>query len=111
MDYRKLMWAILGTVAVAVQGALTDGGLSPQDYVVIAGMALAAFGTWLVPNTPQLAAAKTWVNAVVIGAGVLEVSLVGGVTQQEVWTIVIAVLTAAGVYVVPGPQSQYDLAA
>ena len=111
MDYRKLMWAILGTVAVAVQGALTDGSFSVQEVVMTCGMVLAAVATWLVPNTPALMTAKTWVTALVIGAGVLEPIVIGGVTTQEWVTVVLAVLTAAGVYAFPGPRSQYDLAA
>jgi len=110
MTINKLLWAILGTVAVAVQGALTDGGMSAQDYVMTLGMVLAAVATWLVPNTPKLVAAKTWVSALVVGAGVLEIAMVGGVSQQEIWTIVIAVLTSAGVYVVPN-KTQFALAA
>lgn len=110
MDYRKLFWAIAGTIALGVQGALTDGSLSVAEYVTVSAAALAALGTWLVPNTPTLGAAKLWVNAIVLGAGVLVPLLVGGLTTQEWVTVGLAVLTAAGVYRVPGPQSQYELA-
>lgn len=106
MTVNKLVWALVGTVALGLQGALTDGSMSVEEWVTVVAAALAAFGTWLVPNTPALNTAKTWVNAVVLGAGVLVPLLAGGVTGQEVWTVVIAVLTAAGVYAVPNGRNR-----
>lgn len=101
MTVNKLLFALLGTAALGLQGALTDGSMSVEEYVTVGAAALAAFGTWLMPNTRFLETAKTWVNALVLGAGVLVPLLAGGVSGQEVWTVVIAVLTAAGVYAVP----------
>jgi hypothetical protein len=101
MSVNKLLFALLGTVALGLQGALTDGSMSVEEWVTVGAAALAALGTWLMPNTPVLATAKVWVNALVLGAGVLVPLLAGGVDGQEVWTVVIAVLTAAGVYAVP----------
>jgi hypothetical protein len=110
MDYRKLFWAILGALALGVQGALTDDTFSVEEVVTVTAAGLAAVSTWLVPNTPRLAAAKTWVTAIVLGAGVLVPLLVGGVTAQEWVSVGLSVMTAAGVYLVPGPKSQYELA-
>lgn len=101
MTYTKLIWAILGTIALGLQGALTDSSMSVEEYVTVGAAALAAVGTWLMPNTPALVAAKTWVSALVLGAGVLVPLLADGVTGQEVWTVAIAVLTSAGVYRLP----------
>ena len=106
MSVNKLLFALLGTVALGLQGALTDGSMSVEEYVTVGAAALAALGTWVVPNTPALTTAKTWVNAVVLGAGVLVPLLAGGVSGQEVWTVVIAVLTAAGVYAVPNGRNR-----
>lgn len=111
MDYRKLFWAIAGTIALGVQGALTDGAFSVEEVVTVAAAGLAAVGTWLVPNTRRLMTTKTWVNAFVLGAGVLVPLLVGGLTAQEWVTVGLSVMTAAGVYLIPGPKSQYELAA
>lgn len=102
MNYMKLVWAVVGALALALKGALVDG-MSVEDYVVVGSAGLAAVGTWLVPNTPTLAAAKLWVNALVLGAGVLVPLLAGGVSGEEWMTVVIAVFTAAGVYLMPGP--------
>jgi hypothetical protein len=107
MTANKLIWAVLGAIALGLQGAVTDGGITLGEWITVAAAGLAAFGTWLVPNTPALATAKTWVNAVVLGAGVIVPLLVGGLSQQEVWTVVIAVLTAAGVYAVPNRTPAY----
>lgn len=104
MDYKKLIVAIAGVVAFGLQGALTDNGLSLEEGIVLGAAVLNAFGTWLLPNTAALATAKTWVNALVLGAGAVIPLLPGGISSQEVWTIVIAVGTAAGVFLVPGPK-------
>lgn len=102
MQYNKLLFAIIGAVAVAVQTALSaDGLMSTQDYVVVVAAALAAVGTWLVPNTPALDTAKTWVNALVLAAGVAAPLVQDGLTGTEWTTVVIALLTSAGVYAVP----------
>lgn len=101
MTVNKLLFALAGTIALGLQGALTDGVMTAEEWVTVGAALLAAVGTWLVPNTPALNTAKTWVNALVLGAGVLVPLLAGGVSGHEVWTVVIAVLTAAGVYAVP----------
>lgn len=107
MSVNKLVWAVLGTIAFGLQGAFTEGGVDLGEWVTIAAAALAALATWLVPNTATLAAAKTWVNAIVLGAGVVVPLLSGGLSQQEIMVVIIAVLTAAGVYVVPNRERAY----
>jgi hypothetical protein len=106
MNYMKLLWAVAGAVALAVKGALADDGMSLEDYVTVGAAGLAALGTWLVPNTPALATAKTWVNALVLGSGVLVPLLLDGVTAQEWVTVLISVLTAVGVYALPNRQNR-----
>lgn len=101
MNINKLIVSIVGAVAVTIQAALVGDGISPAEWVTVGAAALAAVGTWLVPNTPTLATAKTWVNALVVAAGVLLPLMEGGITGHEWVTVVIAVLTAAGVYTVP----------
>jgi positive regulator of sigma E activity len=106
MSVNKLLFALAGTLALGLQGALTDSVMTTEEWVTVGAALLAAFGTWLVPNTPVLATAKTWVNALVLGAGVLVPLLADGVSGHEVWTVVIAVLTAAGVYAVPNGRNR-----
>lgn len=101
MKFNKLLWAVLGAVVLAVQTALADSTMSIEDWVTVATAAIAAFGTWIMPNTPELNTAKTWVNAMVLGSGVLVPLFQDGLTSTEVTSVIIAVLTAAGVYVIP----------
>lgn len=99
-DYRKLFVALAGVLVFGLQGALTDNTMTVAEWVILGGAVLGAVGTWLMPNTPALATAKTWVNALVLGAGVVVPLLPDGITQQEMWTVVIAIGTAAGVLTV-----------
>ena len=104
MRYWKLISALAGTVVLALQTALGDGSIDVQDIVVVSAAGLASFGAWLVPSTTALVAVKTWVHALVIGAGVLAPVLVGGVTPQEWMTVLVAFLTAGGVAMARGPE-------
>jgi hypothetical protein len=103
MTIKKLIAAIVGAVAFGLQTALSDGHMSTEELIGFIAMLFTVVGTWIVPNTSVLAAAKTWLAALVVGAGVLVPALVDGwQTNTDLWPIVIAVLTAAGVYVAPG---------
>ncbi|SES20776.1 hypothetical protein [Lentzea albida] len=104
MRYWKLISALAGTVVLALQTALGDGSIDMQDVVIVSAAGLASFGAWLVPSTTALKTIKTWVFALVVGAGVLGPVLAGGVTPQEWMTVLVAVLTSAGVAVAPGPE-------
>lgn len=105
MNYSKLLWALLGTVALGLQTGLSDGVLSLTDGLLVGSAALAAVGTWLVPNTPALATAKLWVSALVLGVGTLVTVLPDGVTGQEWMTVLISVLTSAGVWALPNKSA------
>jgi hypothetical protein len=108
MTYTKLIAALVGALAFGLHGALADNVMSLDDWVKTGALVLAAVGTWLMPNTPFLAAAKLWVNALVVGAGVLVPLLADGVTGQEWVQMLIAVLTSAGVYFVPTTANNRD---
>jgi hypothetical protein len=102
MTIKKLLVAIVGAVAFGLQGALSDNLLSTVELIGLIAMVLTAVGTWVVPNTSVLQAAKTWLAALVVGAGVLVPVLADGwQTNGDLWPVLIAVLTAAGVYVAP----------
>lgn len=109
MNYMKLLWALAGTAALGLQTGLSDGVLSLEDGLLVGSAALAAVGTWLVPNTPALVTAKLWVNAFVLGTGTLITVLPDGLTGQEWMTCLISVLTAAGVYMVPNRNRDFRL--
>jgi hypothetical protein len=102
MDYKKLVVAVVGAVVFGLQGALSDNSLSTVELIGLIAMVLTAFGTWIVPNTSVLAAAKTWLAALVVGSGVLVPALADGWQfNGDFWPVVISILTAAGVYMAP----------
>lgn len=102
MTFKKLLVAIVGTVVFGLQGALSDNSLSTAELIGLIAMILTAVGTWIVPNTTVLQAAKTWAAALVIGSAVLIPALADGwQTNADLWPVLISVLTAAGVYIAP----------
>lgn len=102
MTIGKLVAALVGAIVYGLQGALSDNTMSTEELVGLIAMLLTAVGTWIVPNTSVLQAAKTWLAALVVGAGVLVPALADGwQSNTDLWPVLIAVLTAAGVYVVP----------
>lgn len=103
MTIKKLLAAVVGAVAFGLQTALSDNHMSTEELIGFIAMLMTVVGTWIIPNTSVLAAAKTWLAALVVGAGVLAPALVDGwQTNVDLWPIVISVLTAAGVFVAPG---------
>ena len=106
MDYRKLIGPIAGgLIYFLYSGPLTDGHLTVIEWVGLVSFLLATLGTYLMPNTTLLAAAKMWINALVIGAGVLVLQLADGwQTNADLGPVLLAILTTAGVYRLPGPE-------
>ena len=101
MNVNKLLFALVGTVLVGLQTALSNDGFSLAEQIALGATLLAAIGTWIVPNTPALNTAKTWVNAVGTGTALLATLAGDGLVGQEWLTALLLVLTTAGVYVVP----------
>ena len=55
--YAKAVVAVLAAALYALQAALTDGGVTAQEWVGIAVAAVAAIGVYAVPNeTPDIRA-------------------------------------------------------
>ena len=103
MTIKKLLAAVVGAVAFGLQTALSDNLMTTAELIGFIAMLLTVVGTWIVPNTSVLQAAKTWLAALVVGSGVLVPAIADGwQTNADLWPVVIAVLTAAGVYVLPG---------
>lgn len=50
-EYAKTWVAVATTVLVGVQAALTDGGVSTQEWVTVGLAALSTLGVYLWPNT------------------------------------------------------------
>lgn len=102
MDYKKLLWAILGPVVLFLKDALSGGStLSMPEAITVGALALGALGTWIIPNTPLLYTAKTWVNAVGAGSALLAILATDGLVGDDWLDALIVVLTTAGVLVIP----------
>jgi hypothetical protein len=100
MNFNKLIFGLIGAALVALQTGLSNG-FSLAEQVALGGTLLGVLGAWIVPNTPALNTAKTWVVAVGTGTALLATVAGDGLQGQEWLTALLLVLTTAGVYVVP----------
>lgn len=108
--YRKAVAVILVTVATFVSSVLT-GGISAQEWVLIAGVAVSATGVALVPELDagigQIA--KTLVTFLTAGLTVLATVILGGLTAPEVIEVVVAALASIGVTALPNDWPRASL--
>jgi hypothetical protein len=102
--WNKFLFALVMAVVLGVRQGLADGQFAGVDYVLTAGMLFAAANTLIQPNTPVGKFAKTWANALTIGAGVLAPLLLDGWQLDDLWVTVIAVVEAAGVWAIPNAR-------
>lgn len=100
--YKKAAATVLVAVLTAVASALTDG-ITAREWVVVAGVFLAAFGAGFVPNLPAGvgSVAKAITTFLIGGTAVLSVLIVGGLTSAETLEVVIAAFAAVGVTAAP----------
>lgn len=109
MPAAKFIAAIVGALAMAAVSVLTDGHITAVEWVQIAIAGATAVGVWIAANVPSMPAAKT---AVVVTLAVLNglVAFIadGALSPAEVANLVVAALTAAGVYAIanrPAPAA------
>lgn len=100
MNVNKLLFGLVGAALVALQTGLSDG-FSLTEQIALGATLLGVLGAWLVPNTPALNTAKTWVVAVGTATALLATLAGDGLTGQDWLTALLLVLTTAGVYAVP----------
>jgi hypothetical protein len=104
---KKLLWPILGTIAMAifttVQEAMTDSHIDSQEWVLVGLGVLMAFNVWATANLPQYTKMKTYVAAAIVVAGALHTFIVGGVSMQEWVNMIVLALSALGVAFTPQP--------
>lgn len=96
--YKKAAGVVLVAVLTAVASVLTDG-ITAQEWTVVAGVLLAAFGTAFVPNLPTGpgGVAKAVTTFLIGGTAVLSVVIAGGLTMAELLEVLIAAFAAVGV--------------
>ena len=99
--YGKAVLAILGTIFTALVTALGDNHVSDSEWVNVAVLAVGTAAVFFGPNTQYARYTKTWLAALSAGLVALQSVITDGVSQAELLQIGIAVLTAAGVYLVP----------
>lgn len=98
---RKFFVALAGAAALAVASVLTDNLITTVEWVQIVIAVATAMQVWVTANVPALTWAKT-LTAVVLGVANLLVGMIADGLDAADWSaLVVAALTAAGVYAVP----------
>lgn len=104
---RKLMWPVLGLVAMAVlmtvQEALGDQKITGQEWVMVVIQGSMVAHVWLTANLPQYEKMKTWAAAVIAVLQSLYVVMVAGLQTTEIIGLGITFLAAIGVSVARQP--------
>lgn len=101
--YKKFLMALLGAVIVTLAAATSDDVLTSAEIAQVILAGLGTFGVYVLPNAPGYGAAKTFVAAATAGLGLLAGWLASGerITDSMWLNLVLAVGTAAGVFLVP----------
>lgn len=103
--YTKTIFAFVATVAGFVASAVS-GGITGTEWVNIAIMSVGASQVFYNENTPEARFAKGVAAVVSAGLVALNSVLTGGVSEQEWYVIIAAVLGAVAVY---GFSNEEDL--
>jgi hypothetical protein len=105
------MWMQLAMAAVmAIWAALTDtdtaNRITTQEWIVIVGLAVGAFGVQIVPNLESGVAkyAKGVVSFLTAGLPVLYVVVPGGLTTAELLEVLISGAAAIGLVISTGER-------
>jgi hypothetical protein len=93
-DYWKLIWSVLGAIAVFIQTAVSDGVMTGPEVVASIAIGLQAIGVWVIPDTVVMRFAKNVVTVLLAGTAVLELAIIDGVDGAEWLTIMIALVQA-----------------
>lgn len=99
--YAKAATAVAGAALIALHSALFgDNHVDPGEAVQIGIAAFTAFQVWLTANTPNARHAKAVTAGALAVLSLLVANLTGGINSAEVVNLIIAGLTAAGVFAV-----------
>jgi hypothetical protein len=102
----KAWLQLLVAILSAVYAQLTDGGIDTQEWVVVAGIGVGAFGVYVVGNMSSGIAeyAKGVVSFLTAGLSVLYVVIPGGLTTAETIEVLLAGAAAIGLVVGVGER-------
>jgi len=100
--WAKALGVVVVTVLTFLMSVFTDG-ITPAEWVLTAGVALAAINAAIVPNldTGIATVAKTIVTASLAGLGVLAPVIMDGLSGTDLIMALIAALAAIGVTAIP----------
>lgn len=105
MPIAKFIVMLATAVVSAVAAAVTDGKITPVEWVNVAIAGVTAISVYLVPNLPAGSGIATYTKAaVVVLMAVLTAltdAIVGGLQTSEMLQIVIVALGAIGTYFWP----------
>lgn len=102
LQYRKALVAAGGVVLSLLVTALAgDGVINLNEWSNVVVLGTGALGVALAPNVPGYKYTKAILAAGAAVASLLVSLYTGGLTTPEVWQLVVAALTAAGVYQTP----------
>jgi len=99
--YGKPIVATLLAVLMTIYDFVDDQHIDEIEWVKIAIAFTIAVQTYLVPLTPEWPWMKTVVAAILSVLQVLVITIVGGLTQQEIVELIIAIATPLGIGVTP----------
>lgn len=100
--WSKFATAVLFTALYGVSEFLTDGNMSTTDWIQFIEMVGVSAAVAIVPNTPWLAKAKTWVAGLPILTGVIALQIADGWQWHlDAAPIALAAGAVVGVWAVP----------
>jgi hypothetical protein len=110
MKNMKMWMQLLAAVAAAVWAALTDDAtreaITPAEWIVVATMAVGAFGVQIVPNLEAGLAkyAKGVVSFLTAALPALALVIAGGLTNAEILEVLLVGAAAVGLVVGVGEK-------
>ena len=99
--YGKALVSIIAAVLLTLYNFLNDNTITSEEWVQICVAFTVAINVYLVPLTPEWPWMKTAIAAVTSLLNALIIVIVGGLTPQEILTLIIAILTPLGVAMAP----------
>lgn len=103
--YGKALAAVILAAVTAVQAVLSDGRVTPVEWVQIAIAVVTALLVYVVPVVPAWPHAKSVIGAVLAGLNVLVTVMVGGWNSGSATEAVLAVATAVFVRYAPAQST------
>jgi hypothetical protein len=101
MNYAKMFAQVVATVLAALVASQTGGGVTDVEWIQIATVGVGAAMVFAGPNVPGALFTKSVLSVLAAVLVVLTSAIVGGISQADIYMMVIAGLGALGVYAVP----------